>query len=205
LNRSLIQHPGIFGWVKETNFCKLTTPPEGWKEGQWVLQKNPQYAPAISKIIQECPPSQVIVLARNPYAICRSLLEPLFARTRFGGTIEKACGHILAYYGPLLAQEKATPTLFFRARYEDFLKNPRDRLTELLKEVFALPFDENCLIWVKKAVPLGLGDPKASDTTGWNVDRAETWRVGQSRGQKDYVRTSCQGIFRALNYDPNDS
>src|SRR5204863_904417 len=100
-------------------------------------------------------------------------LSPLFARTKSGSTIEEACAHIVRYYEALLAQEAATPALFFRARYEDLVKNPRDRLTELLKEVFALPFDEKCLVWEKKPIRFGLGDPKAANTTGWNEDAAE--------------------------------
>src|SRR5438552_6876658 len=71
LNLSLIQHPGIFGWIEETNFLKVVRAPDGWKEGQWIIQKNPQYARVIAKVVQECPPNRVILLARNPYAICR--------------------------------------------------------------------------------------------------------------------------------------
>jgi hypothetical protein len=155
-----MQHPGIFGWIEETSFCKPAAPPEGWKEGQWVLQKNPQYAPIISKIVRECSPTRVIVLTRNPYAICRSLLEPLFAATAAGGTIEKACAHILAYYAPLLVQEAATPSLFFRARYEEFVKDPRGRLTELLKQVFGLQLDEHCLVWEKSRFASGSETPR---------------------------------------------
>jgi hypothetical protein len=205
LNRSLMQHPGIFGWIEETSFCKLNVPPAGWQEGQWVIQKNPQYAPIISKIVQQCPPTRVIVLTRNPYAICRSLLEALFSTTIAGGTIENACAHILAYYSPLIMQEAVTPSLFFRVRYEDIVKDPRNRLTELLREVFGLPFDEHCLVWEKKSVRLGYGDPKASDTIGWKHEGVDAWRAGLSHAQKAHVLKTCIDLFRALNYDPNDA
>ena len=204
LNLSLIQHPGIFGWIEETNFLKVVRAPDGWKEGQWIIQKNPQYARVIAKVVQECPPNRVILLARNPYAICRSMLDPLFARTRSGSTIENASAHIMTHYQSLLAQEAETPKLFYRAHYEDFVKNPRERLTELLENVFGLPFDEKCLSWEKKPIRLGLGDPKAADTSGWHEDAAETWRAGLSREQKEYIRTACLPIFEALEYDPND-
>jgi hypothetical protein len=36
LNRSLMQLPGIFGWIEETSLVKLTAPPAEWQEGQWV-------------------------------------------------------------------------------------------------------------------------------------------------------------------------
>jgi hypothetical protein len=111
----------------------------------------------------------------------------------------------VSYYEPLLAQEAATPHLFYRVRYEDLVNNPPERLTELLREVFSLPFDEKCLAWEKKAIRFGLGDPKAAQTTCWHEDAADAWRAGLSREQKDYIRSACLGIFRALKYDPDDS
>jgi hypothetical protein len=199
-----MQHPGIFGWIEETTSIRLGSPPEGWREGQWVLQKNPQYAQIISRIVRECPPDRVILLTRNPFAICRSLLEPLFSGTVAGDTVEKACEHLLAYYAPLLRQQAETPDLFVRARYENIIADPRGTLTVLLREAFDLPFDERCLSWKKKSIRLGFGDPKTSETTGWNSGREETWRQELSKQQKDYIRLTCRSIFESFSYEADD-
>ncbi len=77
-------------------------------------------------------------------------------------------------------------------------------MTELLAEVFGLPFDEHCLVWEKQRVRLGFGDPKISDTIGWEDSGVDAWRASLQRDQKEYVRTTCLDVFRAMNYDPSD-
>ena len=48
------------------------------------------------------------------------------------------------------------------------------------------------------------GDPKISDTIGWEDSGVDAWRASLQRDQKEYVRTTCLDVFRAMNYDPSD-
>jgi hypothetical protein len=224
LNRSLMQHSAIFGWNEESDFYQKKVPVgyikpvnvnfeeeleawcrhAGWQGQSWVLHKNPQAALKIAEIMRWCPPERVLLLTRNPYAICRSLLEPPFSNPPYSFTIEKACLHLRAYYTPLLMLE-STNAGVRRVRYENFIADPKRSLTDLLQQVFELPFEERCLSWEKKAVRLGVGDPKISDTQAWKGEGADVWRVGLTSEQKDYVRAYCLDIFEALDYDPKDA
>jgi hypothetical protein len=175
---------------------------EGWKrhgrqDQPWVVHKNPQDSLIISAVVRWCPPACVILLARNPYAICHSLLEQ-------GYPPSWACSHMRDYYTPLLELENRCPQLFYRARYEELAKEPERTLPELLKGVFDLPMCTRCRTWEKTPVRWGQGDPKVSETQSWEGCRADIWRAGLSPEARDYVRVECNELFEAFKYNPED-
>jgi hypothetical protein len=199
LNLSLIQHPSIAGHREET--LNTGPMPADWHTRPWVLFKNPQGALLIDQAVAQMRPDLLILLTRNPYAICRCIV------TTFRRTLRWACVHVPYYYVSLLEAEQRRPAgSTYRVRFEDAATRPTPVLTDLLREAFGLPFDPHCLSWELGAgdVRAGYGNPRVCRTRGWEARPAHGWRADLSAADRDYIRSHLGEVFRDLGYDPDD-
>jgi hypothetical protein len=200
LNISLIQHPSIAGCREETLGTRHLPP--DWQTRPWVLVKNPQGALFIDKTLAQLKPDQLILLTRNPYAVCHSIV------TNFRRTLRWACAHAAYYYVSLLEAEQQRPAgSTHRVRFEDVATDPAPVLTNLLRQAFGLSFDPRCLRWELREgdVRPGYGNPKVCTTRGWMAGPAHEWRGALSAADRHYVRNHLHELFRDLGYDPDDA
>jgi hypothetical protein len=199
LNVSLIQHPSIAGHREETLDTR-DLPPD-WQSRPWVLFKNPQGALLIDQTVALFRPDQLILLTRNPYAICHSIV------TTYRRTLRWACAHISYYYVSLLEAEQRRPVgSTYRIRFEDTATQPEPVLTDLLHKVFGLPFDPRCLAWELNEgdVRAGYGNPKTCQTRAWGTGPVHKWRTALAVADRNYIRNHLNELFRDLGYDPEE-
>jgi len=199
LNVSLIQHPSIAGYREETLDTR-PLPPD-WPSRPWVLFKNPQGALLIDQTVAQVNPDQLILLTRNPYAICHSIA------TTCRRTLRWACAHISYYYVSLLEAEQQRPVgSTYRIRFEDAATQPAPVLTDLLDKVFGLRFDPRCLAWELNEgdVRAGYGNPKTCKTRAWDTGPVHEWRTALTVVDRNYISNHLNEVFRDLGYDPDD-
>jgi len=155
----------------------------------------------IDQTLAQLNPDQLILLTRNPYAICHSIV------TTFHRTLRWACVHVPYYYVSLLEAEQQRPAgSTFRVRFEDAAALPTPVLGDLLQKVFGLPFDPRCLSWELNEgdVRAGYGNPKICKTKEWKAGPVHEWRKALSVEDRGYIRNHLNTVFRDLGYDPDD-
>jgi hypothetical protein len=185
---SLIQHPSIAGHREET--LETRNLPPDWQSRPWVLFKNPQGAHLIDQSIARLKPDRLILLTRNPYAVCHSIV------TTFHRTLRWACVHAPYYYVSLLEAEQQRPAgSTYRVRFEDAATQPTVVLTDLLRNVFGLPFDSSCLGWRLNEgdVRAGRGNPKICATKGWEARPVHEWRTILSPADRHSRSLAAEG------------
>jgi hypothetical protein len=148
---------------------------------QILLEQTPAYALVLPFISKLYPRARYVVLTRNPLAVLSS-----YANSFFDGSYEEALrfNPILDRYVPAIARflrERPAPVV--HVRYEDFVRDPRPGMEEILGFV-GVPFEEGTLRYGEDAASQdefatsrrGLGDPTGvGQHTRPVTDSIEKW------------------------------